>query len=60
MISSTVKASALRNGDRIVSSLSWISARSFIGSFEASSSARHAASMPPSTGSEPHSPEGQA
>src|SRR5437764_822809 len=55
-----LKRSAVRNGERTAFSRSSISARSATGSSAASRSRRYAASMPPSIGSEPQSPDGHA
>ena len=60
MISSTQNVSAVRNGERSLLSRSSISRSLASGSGAASISARYAASMPPSSGSEPHYADGQA
>ena len=60
MISSIMNASAVLNGLRARARRASISARSAAGSSAASSWARYAASIPPSSGSDPHSPDGQA
>ena len=59
-ISSIMNASAVRNGSRARASRASISARRAAGSSAASSWARYAASIPPSSGSDPHSPDGHA
>ena len=60
MISSTQKLSAVRNGERNRFSRASISSSFACGSSAASISARYAASIPPSSGSEPQLADGQA
>src|SRR5215469_10853013 len=60
MISSTPNRSAVRNGLRTESRRARISASNAAGSSALSRSARYAASIPPSTGSDPQSADGHA
>ena len=60
IISSTQKLSAVRNGDRSLFSRASISSNFASGSSAASISARYAASIPPSSGSDPQLADGQA
>jgi hypothetical protein len=59
-MSSTQNDSAVRNGERSRFSRASISASSAAGSRAAAMSARYAASLPPSSGSEPQLAEGHA